>query len=220
MPLSAQDNARYEFWPEVDAYLKLSQKSRLFFMYSATKLDDRQTFADGSVGIHYDWYGGRTILPRIRFREAAKHQTVLFRVGYEVTRAPSDSGKTVGERTPMFEAHARTPLPWKLLITDRNRFDLRFVGGTFTPRYRNRLKIERTFKIGRFELTPYTQAEVFYDWRWNTFNRQRYTGGAEWAITRFLVLEGYSAMQRDTKSSPEYVYAGGVALQFYFNRGH
>jgi hypothetical protein len=114
----------------------------------------------------------------------------------------------------------RTPLPWQLLVTDRSRFDLRIVDGTFTPRYRNRAKIERTFKIGRFQLTPYASVEAFYDWRWNVFNRLRYSGGAELAITSFLVLEGYSVKQRDTKSSPEYVYAGGVALQFYFSKAH
>ena len=40
--LQAQDT-RNEFWPELDVYLKLNEKSRLFFLYSATKLDDRAT---------------------------------------------------------------------------------------------------------------------------------------------------------------------------------
>ena len=36
--LQAEDT-RNEFWPELDVYLKLNEKSRLFFLYSATKLD-------------------------------------------------------------------------------------------------------------------------------------------------------------------------------------
>ena len=43
------DDARTEFWPEVDVYYKLNEKSRLYFVYSATKLDDRQTYSDGSL---------------------------------------------------------------------------------------------------------------------------------------------------------------------------
>src|SRR5687767_174494 len=53
--LRAQDTSN-EFWPEVDVFLKLNHKSRLFFLYSATKLDDRQTYSDGSFGGHFDFY--------------------------------------------------------------------------------------------------------------------------------------------------------------------
>jgi hypothetical protein len=53
--LQAQDT-RNEFWPEFDAYLRLNEKSRLFFMYSATKLDQRATHADGTLGGHLDFY--------------------------------------------------------------------------------------------------------------------------------------------------------------------
>jgi hypothetical protein len=217
-PIYAQDT-RTEFWPVVDVYQKLNERSRLFFLYSATKLDNRQTYADGSFGFHFDYYAGRTLRPRIMFRDATKNQLVLFRSGYQFTRTPGDAGHSVSEHTAIIEGHARVPLPLRIFASNRNRVDLRFVNGTFTPRYRNRLKVERTFKLRRFELTPYVHAEAFYDWRWNKFNRVRYSGGMEWAITSFLVLEGYSLMQRDTKSSPEYVYATGVALQFYLKRG-
>ena len=52
--LRAQDISN-EFWPELDVFLKLNNKSRLFFLYSATKLDDRQTYSDGSFGGHLDF---------------------------------------------------------------------------------------------------------------------------------------------------------------------
>jgi hypothetical protein len=32
---------------------------------------------------------------------------------------------------------------------------------TYQPRYRNRLKLERTFKAGHLDLTPYGHAEAF-----------------------------------------------------------
>ncbi len=218
--LLAQDNTRAEFWPETDIFVQLNAKSRLYFVYSATKTDDRQTYADGGLNINYDWYGAHTIMPKLVFRDPARTQLVMFRAGYQYTVTPEGSNPRSTEHTPTVEAHARAPLPWKILASDRNRFDLRLVDGRFLPRYRNRVKVERTFKIGRFELNPYAHVEVFYDWRWNTFNRYRYAGGMEWSITKWLVLEGYNLTQRDTKSSPEWVNAEGVALQIYFHRGY
>jgi len=53
--LRAQDTSN-EFWPEFNVFLKLNEKSRLFFLYSATKLDARQTYSDGSFGAHLDLY--------------------------------------------------------------------------------------------------------------------------------------------------------------------
>jgi hypothetical protein len=34
--VQAQDTSN-EFWPELDVFLKLNEKSRLFFLYSATE---------------------------------------------------------------------------------------------------------------------------------------------------------------------------------------
>jgi hypothetical protein len=49
----------------VDVYYKLNEKSRLYFSYSATKLDDRQSFADGSLAGYFDSY----TLPRLGRRQ-------------------------------------------------------------------------------------------------------------------------------------------------------
>ncbi len=61
--LRAEDTVS-QFWPELDVYLKLNDKSRLFFLFGATKLDNRETNSDG----HLDFYAvpllGRRLLPR------------------------------------------------------------------------------------------------------------------------------------------------------------
>src|SRR6186713_1301590 len=68
--LRAQDTSN-EFWPEVDVFLKLNNKSRLFFLYSATKLDDRQTYSDGSLGAHLDVYAVPLLGRRVALRNRA-----------------------------------------------------------------------------------------------------------------------------------------------------
>ncbi|MGH9629788.1 MAG: DUF2490 domain-containing protein [Bryobacteraceae bacterium] len=207
-----------EFWPEIDVFWKLNNKSRIFMLYGVTKKDNRATYADGSLGVHIDYFGLRALRPHLLHPDKSRNQLAMFRAGYLITRIPSPDGKTSTEHMPTFEAHARAPLPWGLLATDRNRWDLRFVDGVFTPRYRNRLKIERTVKKGWLELTPYAHAEAFYDWRWDKFHRFRYAAGAEWTITSMFVFEAYYLGQRDTTGSPPHVNAIGAALQFYLRR--
>jgi hypothetical protein len=107
-------------------------------------------------------------------------------------------------------------VPGKILMSDRNRTDFRIIDGEYRPRYRNRLKVERNFKTGRFELNPYAHAEAFYDWHLKMFNRFRYTAGIEWTITRHIILESYYARQNDTAPSRRSVNALGAVAQFYF----
>jgi hypothetical protein len=42
--------------------------------------------------------------------------------------------------------------------------------------------------MGNRTLTPYTHAEVFYDWRYNAFHRQRYGAGAEFEVSEHFVV--------------------------------
>jgi hypothetical protein len=219
--LQAQD-IRDEFWPELNLYLKLNEKSRLFFLYSATKLDNRQTHSEGSFGAYFDFYAVPLFRPRLRaaHMDPARSKSLLVRVGYLGSRTPSsDSSDASVEQTPTVEGHGRAPLPWGLLLTDRNRWDFRFVDGDFQPRYRNRLKLERTFEVrcpGITGITPYGHGEAFYDWRFHKFHRFRYAAGLELSLGRHVTLESYYLRQHDTVSAPQHVNAVGFALQLYF----
>jgi hypothetical protein len=104
--------SRDEFWPEFNLFLKLNNKSRLFFLYSATKLDDRQSYADGSLGAHLDVYAvpllGRWLLPK--HTDPARSKSFMVRVGYLFSRTPSGSSDPFSEHTPTLETHWRFPL--------------------------------------------------------------------------------------------------------------
>ncbi len=217
-PLSAATSeTRSEFWPELDTYVGLTDNSRLFFQYTATREDELRTYADGQVAAFFDFY----LLPLLgdNLREhpdASRRKVLTFRVGYAYSRTPSTDAKPASsDHIPTLEATARLPLPWGVHLTDRNRGDLRFMNGAFIPRYRNTLRFERIFKAGRSHFTPYADAEVFYDCRYDNFNVVRYSAGMEWAPIRLVTVDTYYTRQRDTTSSPEYVNALGLKLQFY-----
>jgi hypothetical protein len=211
---TAQDDTREEFWPKAELYVGLNQKSRLFFLYSATKKENSSTFADGMMGVHLDFFSPpilrRSLLHRAR---AEGDKLLLFRVGYLHT--PAASSEESREHTLTMEASPRFPLPYGVLLTDRNRGDLRFVGDSFLPRYRNRLKLERSYRSSMFEWTPFAYVEAFFDSRWNKFHRFRFAGGAEVSFTNWVVLELYFVRQNDSEATPRFVNATGVTVQFH-----
>lgn len=219
--LRAQNSdTRRELWPEADLYVNLNESSRLYFQYSATRESQLSDYANGQVGGYFDYY----LLPLVRKRlrdmpDAARDKFLMFRVGYLYSRTPATASKPPSaDHIPTVEVDPRAPLPWDILLTDRNRLELRVVKGDFEPQYRNRLRLERSFRTGGFALTPYADTEVFYNWKYDAFDEVRYTAGLEWKVARFLVLEGYYTRQRDTKSSPEYVNALGLTAQVYLRQ--
>lgn len=217
-PLAAQDSRPKTFdqlWPEVDVFVKVNDAARLFFLWAGTRTEEGG-YTDGQAGVHVDLF-----VPPFLFKDRvsrhpdiAKNKFLTVRLGYLFGTTPSKSSSPFTEHTPTAESNSRFYLR-NFLLTNRNRIDLRFKDGVFTPRYRVRLKIERTFQIRKTALTPYAHAEAFYDWRYNAFHRFRYCAGTELEITRRIVLESYYMRQVDPRSDPRAENIAGLALQFY-----
>lgn len=214
-PLWAEDPFG-QFWPEATFFLRTSDNSRLSLLAAGTRTR-QDGYTDGELGVHMDFYSAPLFKGRAkRHPDVARDRFLQFRVGYLFGKAPPRSEDPFTEHTALMEVTPRFYLPKRILLTNRNRVDLRFVDGDFVPRYRNRLKLERSFRIGNRSLTPYTHVEVFYDWRYNAFHRQRYGAGAEFEVNEHFVVEGYYLRQQDSRSSMRGMNVGGLALQFYF----
>jgi hypothetical protein len=103
------------------------------------------------------------------------------------------------------------------------------VDGNFSFRYRNRLTAEKEFRLAGRPITPYGSAEIFYDSRFNTFNRYRFASGVQIALRRIRsdeplllilrkerVLDIYYLRQEDTRSAPRHVNAIGISFAIHF----
>jgi hypothetical protein len=208
-------NSLNEFWPEFDAYIKLNEKSRIFLMYTATKMENLRTYTDGQTGAYIDFYAVPALRPHLIKYVDASHSKMLFlRAGYSLSRPKGDAVSPI-ENMVSVEATGRAHLPAGFLLSDRSRIDFRWVAGNFSDRYRNRIKLERAFNAGRFQLTPFTHAEFYYDFRQRDWTRWRWAAGADWAITRHIVLEGYFLRQDTWRSIPKLVNATGLTIQFF-----
>ena len=201
-----------QFWPEVDFYVPLNEKFQLFFLATTTKAQETRNNTEGQVGAHIDYHVNKKISLRTGYR-------------YGFSLGGSDPFK---EHRIIFEQTLRQPLPLDVLLSDRNREELRWVNGEFSARYRNRVTLEREFKILNRAITPYGSAEVYYDSRFKTWNRNRLVVGAQIALKkgaplmtlihpkRQLVLDVYVSRQNDSRSQPARVKGLGMAFSIYF----
>jgi Protein of unknown function (DUF2490) len=213
-----QSVTRNEFWPEIDVYINVKPKVRLYLIGTISKsvedgeLRKAQGF-EAQVGAHIDY------IPNDR---------IILRTGYRFGTSVGDADEPYREHRLLTEQTLRKLLPGDLLLSDRNREDFRFVNGDFSFRYRNRVSIEREVHVfkGR-TITPYVSAEIFYDTRSSAWNRNRLAVGFEQSLRRGplrkmllpkrqVILDLYYMRQNDSRSEIQHVNAIGAALAFYF----
>ena len=216
--ISKAQETRREFWPEIDVYINIKPKVRLYLLGTVAKSveDGEIRNAQGyeaQVGAHVDY------IPN--------HHLIL-RTGYRYGSAIGDNDDGFREHRLIAEQTLRKLLPGDFLLSDRNREDFRFINGDFSFRYRNRVTIERELPLfkGR-NITPYVSGEIFYDTRFDVWNRNRMAVGIQHTLLRGplqkmllhkrqVVLDLYFMKQNDSRSQTSHVKALGAALVFYF----
>jgi hypothetical protein len=213
-----QPTTSNQVWPEIDVYINLKPKVRLFLLGTVSRsVEDGEAFNgkafEAQIGAHIDY------IP---------NQHVILRTGYRYGTSVGDSDSPYKEHRFLTEQTLRKLLPGDVLLSDRNREDFRFVNGDFSFRYRNRVTIEREFHLyKKRNITPYVSGELFYDTRYRIWNRNRLAVGVQAALRsgplrkmvlhkRQVILDLYYMRQNDSRSDTAHVNALGVALSFYF----
>jgi hypothetical protein len=145
-----------------------------------------------------------------------RRRFLTFRAGYQYTTSFVNNDSS-SENRGIVESTARYPLWAKIVVSDRNRGEFRFIRGQpFSMRYRSRLTVEHDFRLGRFVCTPYVYDEVFYDTRYDAWNRNRYAAGVQIPAGPHMLVEPYFLRQHDTRTTPRYINVLGLTLDLYF----
>jgi Protein of unknown function (DUF2490) len=212
--IPARSEQTVQFWPEVDTYLKLDPKLRLSFI--ATTTQESGSTVGSEVGANLDIFL-KPLFKLKRFTvfqlDESKSRLLTFRAGYHYL--PSSNGSD--ENRVLLEATPRFPLKAGILVSDRNRFDLRWISGAFSWRYRNRLTAERTFAIRSYHLSPYLQAEAYHDSISEKWSRTTAAFGCIFPIRRRAEIEPYYQHMNDTAKSPNrQTHSVGLRLRLYF----
>lgn len=203
-----------QFSPEMDVYVNLRQNARLSFQ--AGRILEEGVPKQEAFGANLEAY----VKPLLKLRAAAGQQpdraklrTLTLSVGYRYFT----SAATAPENRIVMEASPRFPLPWKIVLTDRNRGDLRMIGGDFSWRYRNRLSVERAVLLHSYAFTPYLRAEAYYDSHYSKWSATLLTAGASFPIKKHTELEPYYQHFNQTGCMPNQQTENiGLKLNLYF----
>lgn len=208
-PLAAQQSVN-EFWPEVDVFATLNSRLRASFM-SAHTVDKDSDPAGWEFGPNLDIYLISIRNRRSENYDVSKRKYLWLRLGYHVL--PSPNGNT--EQRGITEITSRFFLPKSFLLSDRNRLDFRGTN-TFSWRYRNRLTLERDFRIRRLAFTPYARAEATYNITNSNWARFSYSFGSVFPMAKHFEVEPFFERQVNSNSSPKYVNGFGLTFSVYF----
>jgi hypothetical protein len=219
VPAALAQESTTEFWPEVDAWMRVSPAWRLSLFVPISK-NIETDYREGNLVAQVDYAWGKTRYERRLLDEsrARKMNAFLVRGGYLGGKSLGDDGEAYQEHTALAELHVRIPLKGNFLLSHRLRADVRWLGENRAPsqRLRYRLMVEREFTAGRTSVVPYVNVEPYYDSRYDTWNRVRAIGGATVGWSRYFAVEGNWTYQYDSRSSITYTNALNLILHVFF----
>ena len=207
-----------QFWPEIDTYVRLNHHARLFFLLAPVKEAGAESFDDTQIGAHFEF----GVAPHARKHLVEAYDADQLRylrasVGYRETFELGGDDDTVSERRVVTDLTPRFFLPWELLVAQRNRVDYRWIEGQeYSWRYRPRVWVERQSKIGSVKLVPHAAVELYYDSRYDSWERTEYRAGLSVPVALWFVPQAYYTRQVDREPTKKYTNALGVIATLYF----
>ena len=186
--------------PGINVSIDLSKRFGLVFN-SGREKNEEQASGKWKVGAMANYRAKPLFKHFFDVLDTDKQHVVVLGAGYEYAHS-TEQGITKNEHKIMLDATLRWGFKNKLLLSNRNRFEIRWVNSDAHFRIRERLKLERPLRVPmrnfKRKLTPFVVAEGFYDQRYKKFNVFRYGGGIETPLFPRTSLEVYYERMRCT----------------------
>ena len=178
--------------PEGVIYLTHNKIFRSRFAAGLNYRTEDGSFSSGNL--EYDLDVG--LLPFFRryvFKDpnVEKAQRLTTRLGVAYIPDLRDVDNPTDETRGVLEITGRIPFGGAWLLADRNKFDFRWIENKDSVRYRNRLRLEHSVALNSVKITPYANAEAYYDFKVDQWNRADLTLGAEFPWRWSTILELY-----------------------------
>jgi hypothetical protein len=204
-----------ELWPELSAYVRLGEQTRLYLDAAYAKgLESDERSLD--LGAYLDVSLMPILREELRREDWQRNRYLWARVGYTRIFKASNGPAEVAEDRGVLALYARAPLPEDTTIEGRVRADLRWLGGDYSTRYRLRAEVNREFTVAGHTVVPYANAEWFYDTRYGGWSRTLVQAGPEITVSKNFRYEIYLAWQADRLPKRETLNALGVLAKWYY----
>jgi len=95
------------------------------------------------------------------------------------------------------------PSPGRFLISDRNRADLDWSRDEFSWHYRNRVSVERPWKIRGYHLSPYVSVEFWYTSQYQKWSTTSVFAGCIFPFGKHVSFDPYYEHENSTGKSPK-----------------
>jgi len=211
----AQSGDPVEFWGELNLFKKVNPTTRLYFVVADTKGKESEFRTVDLAGFVDLTLGPQ--LPRRRQKQDWQTRKYLWvRIGYDHIFKAENQTRTAQENRGIVALYGRVHLPGAILFEARPRADLRWIAGSYSTRYRLRFEVNRDFTVLDRVVTPYFQAEYFYDTRYDGWSRDLYQMGAEIGVTGHFRVEPSVVRQLDKLPSPSGLYAVSFVARWYY----
>jgi hypothetical protein len=211
----AQSGDPVEFWGELNLFKKVNPTTRLYFVVADTKGKESEFRTVDLAGFVDLTLGPQ--LPRRRQKQDWQTRKYLWvRIGYDHIFKAEDKTRTAQEDRGIVALYGRVHLPGAILFEVRPRADLRWIEGSYSTRYRLRFEVNRDFTVLDRVVTPYFQAEYFYDTRYDGWSRDLYQMGAEIGVTGHFRVEPSVVRQLDKLPNPSGLYALSFVARWYY----
>lgn len=212
----AQDSSTVtELDPSIAVAVDLPKRFR-FDLYAGKEKSDELASARTKIGVGVSFRVKPIFKRLLDAADSDKQHLLVLGTIYEYSRA-SEQDTTSIEHRLMLDATLRYDLPKKLLLSNRNRFEFRWVNGDYHLRYRNRPALERSFKLYKRNITPYLASELFWDQRYKKLNIYKFSSGVQVPVFRRTSLEFFYERQHCTTCATENTNIFGLNLIIAFS---
>ena len=203
------DTTAKEFWPTVKVHFDLP-RTRLELSFERHDGEESRKL-QSKFGALFSFRMKRIVKSPLVGIDAEERYYMTVGAGYEHLE-PSGENRLVIQGTPRYMPGAG------ILLTDRSRFEFRWLETAYDFRYRNKLTIQRNSKLRNLRLTPYASGEVYWARNLHAFNENTYAFGVQLPIKRRLMLDTYYQRQNCNTCSKEKVNIFGLSLNLFLGR--
>jgi len=112
-----------------------------------------------------------------------------------------------------FDTTGKIPLKefFDMKIIDRLRYQYNFDKALTV--WRNSTRLTKVFKVGKFELSPFIEDEIFYDTKQDIFNENWASAGISFALNKYANI-GISYLLDTKKKGDDWNYANVLVTSF------